>query len=274
MMSHTVTAVAPTAADAWTDVGTISVPAGAQSLKRVRCGYVHDAGTAAAAVHSAPVFRLLGSGLLEQSPHEYVGPGDDIPLIAATAGYAVAQENSEAYDVDIPVAVGGDILVQVNSLDEVATGQVLAQLDFSPEPAGGKNSMSEYVDHAIPAAADAWEAVDTLRVPQLKEGAAPTRIREIVCAFVPDVAATAVSERVATRFRMTGSGLAEGGLHEYLGPGAGNGCVVTGPGIYDRCLVRHRVDIPVNAGGEILVETRHETELCDGGTSIFGVLYE
>lgn len=274
MMSHTATAVAPTAADAWTAVGTITVPAGAQSLKGVGFGYTHDAGTAAAAVHSAPVFRLLGSGLLEQSPHEFVGNGDDIALIAATAGYAIANDKPIMYGVDIPVAVGGTIDVQCNSLDEVATGQVTAMLLFSSEPAGGKNSMSQYVDAAIPSAADAWSTVGTITVPQAKEGAQPGRIKEIVCAFIPDVAATAVSERVATRFRMTGSGLAEGGNHEYIGSCAGNGCVVTGPGIYDDMLVRYKVDVPVNPGGQILVETIHETELADGGTSVFGVLYE
>jgi hypothetical protein len=273
-MSHTVTAAAPTAADSWTAVGTITVPAGAKSLKKVVVGYTHDAGVAAAAVHSAPVFRLIGSGLLEQSPHEYVGNGDDIALIAATAGEAVANDRPAQYNVDIPVSTGGTIDVQVNSLDEVATGQVTAMLMFSEEASAGKNNMSQYVDAAIPAAADAWSTVGTITVPQAKEGASPKKIRQIVCQFVPDIAATAVSERVATRFRMTGSGLGEGGVHEYIGSLAGASSVVTGPGVYDMMDVRYDVDIPVNPGGQILVETIHETELCDGGTSVFGVLYE
>lgn len=274
MMSHTVTAVAPVAADTWTAVGTITVPAGAKSLKKVAFGISHDAGVAAALIHWAPVFRMIGSGLLEQSPHEYVGNGDDIALIAATAGQAIANSKPIQYDVDIPVAVGGTIDIQTNALDEIPLGQVTAMLVFSPEPAAGKNSMSQYVDAAIPAAADAWTAVGTITIPQSKEGASPTKIKEIVCGFIPDIAATAVSERVATRFRLTGSGLAEGGSHELIGSMAGCGNVVTGPGVYSDMLVRYKYDIPVNAGGQILVETIHETELCDGGTSVFGVLYE
>jgi hypothetical protein len=274
MMSHTVTAVAPVAADTWTAVGTITVPAGAKSLKKVAFAVAHDAGIAAALIHWAPVFRMIGSGLLEQSPHEYVGNGDDIALVAATAGQAIANTNPVIYDVDIPVAVGGTIDVQCNSLDEIATGQVTALLVFSTEDAKGVNSMSQYVDAAIPAAADAWTTVGTITVPQAKAGNSPKKIKEIVCVFIPDIAATAVSERVATRFRITGSGLDEGGNHEYIGTCQGCGNVVTGPGVYQDLLVRYPIDIPVNPGGQILVETIHETELCDGGTSIFGVLYE
>lgn len=274
MMSHTVTAVAPTAADTWTAVGTITVPAGAKSLKKVIFAVAHDAGVAAALIHWAPVFRMIGSGLLEQSPHEYIGNGDDIALVAATAGQAIANDNPIEYEVDIPVAVGGTIDVQCNSLDEIATGQVTAMLVFSTEDAKGANSMSQYVDAAIPAAADAWTTVGTITVPQAKAGNSPKKIKEIVCGFIPDIAATAVSERVATRFRITGSGLDEGGNHEYIGTQQGCGNVVTGPGVYQNLLVRYKLDLPVNPGGQILVETIHDTELCDGGTSVFGVLYE
>lgn len=273
-MSHTVTAVAPVAADTWTAVGTITVPAGVKSLKKVVFGVSHDAGVAAALIHWAPVFRLLGSGLLEQSPHEYVGQGDDIALVAAAVGQVTAKTQSVQYDVDIPVATGGQIDVQCNSLDEVATGQVTAMLVFDSAEAASRNSMSQYVDAAIPAAADAWTAVGTITIPQAKEGTSPTKIKEIACCFIPDIAATAVSERVATRFRMTGSGLKEGGSHELIGTMYGCGCVVTGPGKYDDLPCRYKMDLPVNAGGQILVETIHETELCDGGTSVFGVLYE
>ncbi len=273
-MSHTVTAVAPTAADSWSAVGTITVPAGAKSLKKVAINYAVDPGTAAVVLHSAPVIRMIGSGLLEQSPHQYVGPGVDAASIAATPGYNTMQPHTRIYDVDIPVSVGGTIDVQCNSLDEVVAGQVAVMLEFSAEAAKGNNSMSDYVDAAIPAAADAWTTVGTLTVPQAKEGASPKRIRKIVCEFVPDVAATAVSERSATRFRMTGAGLAEGGLHEFLGPGLGGYSVVTGPGVYDQCITDYDTDIPVNAGGTILIETIHDTEIADGGTSVFGVLYD
>lgn len=273
MQSMTVVAANPTAADAWTAVGSITVPAGAKSIKKVKVGSAIDAGTAAAAVHFAPVIRLLGSGLEEQSPHEFIAPGVDLPLIAATAGYQIGETNFLEYDVDIPVSVGGVIDIQSIALDEVATGDVAVQLDFSPDAASGKNSMAQYVDAAI-GAVNTWATVGTITIPQPKAGGEPKRIREIVCGVVPDVAATAVSELVVSRFRMSGAGLAEGGTHEYLGNQAGNGCVVTGPGVYNDCIMRHKLDIPVNAGGQILVEQRLETEVPDGGTAVFGLLYD
>lgn len=274
MQSETVTAANPTGADAWTAVGTITVPAGAQSIKKVKIGCISDAGTAAATTHFAPVVRLQGSGLQEQSPHEYPGPGSNIPLIAATAGYVIAESNFQEYDVDIPVSVGGNIDVQVNALDEVQTGQTTVELDFSPEPAVAKNSMSQYVDAARATAADAWQTVGTITIPQPKAGSTPTRIKEIICGIVPDVAATAVSEMVASRFRISGAGIGEGGNHEFLGNQAGNGCVVTGPGVYQNVLVRHKTNIPVNSGGQLLVEQRLDTEIPDGGTAVFAVLYD
>lgn len=273
MQSMTVVSAAPTAADAWTAVGTITVPAGAKSVKKVKVGATSDAGTGAATTHFAPVVRLLGSGLEEQSPHEFVAPGSNIPLIAATAGYAIAESNFIEYDVDIPVSVGGVIDIQSIALDEVQTGDVSVQLDFSPDAAAGKNSMAQYVDAAI-GAVNTWVNVGTINIPNPKAGTEPKKIREIICGVVPDVAATAVSELVVARFRISGAGIAEGGTHEYLGNQAGNGCVVTGPGVYQNCIVRHKLDIPVNAGGQILVEQRLETEVPDGGTAVFGVLYE
>jgi hypothetical protein len=269
----TVVAAAPTAADAWTAVGTITVPAGAKSIKKVKVGATSDAGAAAATTHFAPVIRLLGSGLEEQSPHEYIAPGSNIPLIAATAGYAIAESNFIEYDVDIPVSVGGVIDVQSIALDEVQTGDVAVELDFSAEAATGKNSMSQYVD-AVIGAVNTWVTVGTITIPQPKAGGEPKKIKEIICGVVPDVAATAVSEMVVTRFRISGAGVAEGGTHEYLGNQAGNGCVVTGPGVYQNCIVKHKLEVPVNAGGQILVEQRLETEVPDGGTAVFGVLYE
>lgn len=273
MQSMTITAASPTAANAWTAVGTITVPAGAKSVKKVKVNAITDAGTAAATTHFAPVVRLLGSGLEEQSPHEYVAPGSNIPLIAATAGYAVAETNFLEYDVDIGVSVGGVIDIQSLAITEVQTGQVSVELDFSEEPAGGKNSMSQYVTAPI-GAVNTWVTVGIITIPQPKEGTGPKRIKEIVCGVVPDVAATAVSEMVSTRFRISGAGVAEGGTHEYLGNSAGNGCVVTGPGVYENTQVRHEIDVPVNAGGQILVEQRIDTEVPDGGDAVFGVLYE
>lgn len=273
MQSMTVTAASPTAANSWTAVGSITVPAGSKSIKKVKVNAITDAGTAAATTHFAPVIRLLGAGLEEQSPHEYVAPGSNIPLIAATAGYAIAETNFLEYDVDIGVSVGGVIDVQALAISEVQTGQVSVELDFSPEAAGGKNSMAQYVTAAI-GAVNTWVTVGTINVPQPKAGSEPKKIKEIICGIVPDVAATAVSEMVSARFRISGAGIAEGGTHEYLGNSAGNGCVVTGPGVYQDTIVRHKLDIPVNSGGQILVEQRIDTEVPDGGDAVFGVLYE
>ena len=161
-MSHTVTSVAPTAADAWTAVGVVTVPDGAKSLVGVKINYAVDPGTTAVVVHSVPVIRLIGSGLLEQSPHQYIGPGVDAASIAATAGYNVTQPHTRIYDVSIEVSVGGTIDVQCNSLDEIVAGQVTVEMDFSPDAPKGGNSMSDYVDAPIPGSVDAWVTVTTM----------------------------------------------------------------------------------------------------------------
>jgi len=273
MQSETVVAAAPAAAAAWTAVGTITVPAGVSSLKKVLVGLVPDAGIAAALLCSAPVVRLLGSGLLEQSPHEYVCQGCDIALVAAAVGGAVAEPETFEFDVDIPVAVGGTIDIQINSLADVMPGTSRGELVFSAAAAAAKNQMSQYVSAAIPAAADVWGAVGTITIPQLAVGNSPTRIREIVLGVVTDSASAAASLRTSARFRISGSGVAEGGAHEFLGTGAGGTAVVTGSGVYDRPLVRREVDIPVNSGGQILVEQLIDAMLPDGGQAVFGVLY-
>lgn len=274
MQSETVVADAPVATDTWTTVDTITVPAGVSSLKKLLVGMVPDAGTAAIALCSAPVVRLLGSGLLEQSPHEYVCQGCDIALIAATAGYAVAEPETFEYDVDIPVAVGGTIEVQIISLADVMPGTSRAELVFSAASAAASNQMSQYVNAVRAATPDVWTAVGTITVPRLDVGNSPKKIREIVLGIVSDVAATAVSERTSARFRISGSGVAEGGDHEFLSTGAGGSSVVTGPAVYDRPIVRRMVDIPVNSGGQILVEQLLDSEVPDGGEAVFGVLYE
>jgi len=274
MQSETVVADAPVAADTWTTVGVITVPAGVSSLKKVLVGLVPDAGVAAIALCSAPVVRLLGSGLLEQSPHEYVCQGVDIALIAATAGYAVAEPETFEYDVDIPVAVGGTIDVQINSLADVMPGTSRGELVFSEAAAGAANQMCQYINAVRTATPDVWAAVGTITIPRLEVGRSPTKIKEIAMGIVTDAVGTAVSERTSARFRMSGSGIAEGGSHEFLATGSGGGAVVTGPGVYDRPIVRREVDIPINSGGQILVEQMMDSEVPDGGEAVFGVLYE
>ena len=273
MQSETVVADAPVAADVWTAIDTITVPAGVSSLKKILVGLVPDAGVAAALLCSAPVVRLLGSGLLEQSPHEYVCQGVDIALIAAAVGGAVAEPETFEYDVDIPVAVGGTIDVQIMSTADVMPGTSRAELVFSDKAAAADNQMSQFVTAAIPAAADVWAEVDVITVPRLDVGNSPKKIREIAMGVVTDTASAAASLRTSARFRISGSGVAEGGDHEFLATGSGGSAVVTGPGVYDRAIVRRKVEIPVNSGGQILVEQMLDSELPDGGQAVFGVLY-
>jgi hypothetical protein len=272
MQSETVVADAPVASDTWTAIGTITVPAGVSSLKKVLVGLVPDAGAAAVALCSAPVVRLLGSGLLEQSPHEYVCQGVDIAIIAA-AGYAVAEPDTFEYDVDIPVAVGGTIDVQINSLADVMPGTSRGELVFSEASAGAANQMSQYINAERTATPDVWAAVGTITIPRLDVGKSPSRITEIAMGVVTDAAATAVSERTSARFRMSGSGIAEGGSHEFLATGSGGSAHTTGCGVYDRPIVRRAVDIPINSGGQILVEQMMDSEVPDGGEAVFGVMY-
>lgn len=272
MQAHTQVVAVPAAADSWTDFTAVSVPAGAQRLTQVAIALAVDEADPAG-VRFAPVVRLIGSGLLEQSPHEFVGPCGNI-CAKTTSGAMSAELNPVIYDVDIPVQVGGQITPQVNTLDEAITaGTVLIGLTFDKDPAKAKNSMSQYVDAAMTTTAGAWASVGTINVPQLAQGQAPSRIKEIAMAIATDQATIALL-RCASRFRLTGSGLAEGGLHEFLGPASGTGCNTAGILGYDRQMVRQVVDIPVNPGGQIVVEQMLTTETPTAGTAIFGVLYE
>jgi hypothetical protein len=273
MQSESVIAVAPAAANAWVAVGVIPVPAGVASLKKVKVGVVPDPGVAAVTIHLAPVFRLTGSGLLEQNPHQYLGQGSDLVLIAATTALVSAQPAIQVYDVDIPVATGGPILIEVMSIAEVVPGTARAELVFSSEAAGGGNSMGDFVTAVMPVAAAAWAAVGILVVPQLEAGKAPKKIDRIDCGFVMDNLGAVTSLRTSCRFRMTGSGIAEPGNHMYLGNQASGANVVTGSGCYDRMIVTHFTDVPVNPGGAILVEAIMDLELTDGGDMVFGVQY-
>jgi hypothetical protein len=273
MQSESVIAVAPAAANTWTAVGTITVPAGVKSLKKVKIGVAPDPGVAAATLHLAPVFRLLGSGLLEQSPHQYVAQGADLVLIAATTSLVAAEPDIMIYDVDIPVQTGGTIDIQELSIAEAVPGTCRAELVFSPDEAGGINSMSDYVTAVMPTAAGAWTAVGTLTVPQLGEGKNPKRIKRVDCGLVNDNLGAVTSLRTSARFRISGSGVAEGGNHHFLGNQNSGSNVVTGSGYYSKMIVTHLTDIPVNPGGQILVESIMDTELTDGGDMVFGVLY-
>ena len=273
MQSESVTAAAPAAANAWGAVGIIPVPAGVKSLKQVKIGVAPDPGVLAATVHLAPVFRITGSGLQEQNPHQYVAQGSDCVLIAATTALINCQPAVQIYDVDIPVATGGPILIETMSIAEVVPGSARAELVFSPDAAAAGNSMSDFVTAVMPAAPAAWVAVGILVVPQLSGGGNPKRIKRIDCGLVMDNLAAVTSLRTSIRFRMTGSGIAEPGNHMFLGNQASGSNVVTGSGCYDRMIVTHFCDVPVNPGGAILVEAIMDVELTDGGDSVFGVQY-
>ncbi len=271
MQSETGIVAVPIAADAWTDVNEFVVPAGVKSLIRFIGSLAPDMG-AAGAVRIAPVFRLQGSGLGEQSPHEFVGPCGNAVMGGTGAG--TLQLNHEEYELDIPVTVGGTIMVQVNTLDEAVTaGTVRTQLVYSDASSKAKNSQAQYIDHAMAAAADVWAEVGTITVPVMATGKNPTRIKEVIAAFATDQAALALL-RCSARFRLTGSGLAEGGAHEFLGPASGTIVFTEGVLTYDRQVVRHKTEIPVNPGGQILVEQLLDVETPTDGTAILGLLYE
>ncbi len=271
MQSEVVDAAVPGAADAWTAVGTITVPAGVTRLRKILASIAPDFG-ATGTVRYAPVFRLQGSGLQEQNPHEYIGPCGNVTL--ATSGAGAVEPNNLEYEVDIPVATGGTIDIQVNTLDEAVTaGTVRAQLVFDTGTVGQANSQSQYVDAALTTVADTWANVGTLTVPRMEVGNSPSRIKEIIMATATDQAGLALL-RCSSHFRLTGSGLAEGGSHEFLGPASGT--MATTPGVlaYDKQVVRQKIEMPVNPGGQILVEQLLDTETPTAGTAIFGVMYE
>ena len=268
--SKTITAAVPSAADVWEDVAVVTVPANVQMLQKILFSLSPDFG-ATGTNRAAPIFRIIGSGLLEQSPHEYIGPCADAVL--GVSGAAVFQLNHLEYMVEAAVATGGTITVQVNTVDEaIAAGTIRAMLVFVEETAPSGNHQSQVVNAAMATTADLWAAVDTVTIPRMGEGNNPTRIKRIAIAGGPDQAALALL-RMSLRIRLSGSGLGEGGDHEFLGPA--NGTMAATPGVlgYDNLVVFYDVDIPINAGGQIEVEQILDTETPTAGTVIVGFEY-
>lgn len=261
------------ALNAWVLVGNIQVPAGAGSLRKVKVVLAPDPGVAAAAPHTIPVFRLTGSGLLEQTPHIYIANGVDSVLIAASTTLVAQEPMVRQYEVNIPVAVGGVIVVESMCVTEAYIGSMNCELVFSAEPGGETNSMSDFVTAVMPAAPAVWVPVGVLNVPQLGQGKSPTRIKRVDCGFVNDSAGGVTSLRTSIRFRITGSGVAEGGLHHFLGNANCSSGVAASTGGHDRMLVHHDCDVPVNAGGQVIVEAVLDVELPDAGDMVFGVQY-
>lgn len=276
MQSETRLQAVPTAADSWVDMGAvIVVPANVTRLARVEVNLAPDWGTSAVSVRHAPVYRILGSGLQEQSPHSYLGPFGGVSVV--TTGGLSEENTKQVYDVDIPVSVGGSITAQVNTLDEAVTaGSTHIALFYDDKPSEAKNSQSDYVDVAGTTTADAWTTVGTFTVPKQKEGSSPAMIKEIVIGVAVDQGTSAISLRTAPRIRLTGSGLDETGLHEYDGPtGTSSHCGASASqGVAMSNLVaRYKVDIPVAPGGQILAEHIFDIETPTASTVAVGLMY-
>jgi len=273
MISQTGIVAVPAAADSWTSINEFTVPADVKRLSKVKFSVAPDFGVAATSIRVAPVYRLQGSGLLEQSPHEYVGNMGG--LSAVTVGSAVMQDNVIEYDVDIPVQTGGTIDVQVNTLDEAITaGTVRCELEFDEIAPTLKNSMSQYADAALDTTPDRWATVDTITVPRAAEGKSPTKIREIDIGTGIDQGVAAISLRVGARVRLSGSGVGRSGALEFLAASAGNESITDGVIAYSNLTKKHHVNIPINAGGQILIEQRVDVETPTAGTIAVGLLYE
>jgi hypothetical protein len=271
MQTETLALSATPVADTWTTIGTFNVPAAVKRLTRVKFGVTMDP-AAATIARVLPAFRIMGSGLSEQSPHEFLGSSGGITGIAANE--AALSLETQSYDVDIPVMTGGQYLVQVNFLDEGAVPMTAkVEVAYDNSEVVRKNSMSQYVDSAQPTAANAWQQVGSITVPQLAAGNNPTRIREVVMAHAPDMAVTGILTG-SSRFRLSGSGIAEGGSHEYIGACLGAGVTAAFADSYALGTVRQKTDIPVNPGGTILVEGLLDAKLPTAGTVAVALMYE
>lgn len=271
MQSECGVVAVPGAADTWTDIDDFTVPAGVKRLTAIIVSLAPDFG-ATGNVRFAPVFRLEGSGLLEQSPHEYVGNFGNVTL--GTIGCGCVEPNNRRYDVDIPVQTGGIITAQVNTLDEAVTaGTVRTQLIYDNEEVVQANSQSQYVDAALTAVAGAWAAVGSIIVPRMAEGKSPTKITKVIVGMATDQAAIALL-RCSGRIRMSGAGIGEGGSHEILGPASGTIATTDGVYGYDRQTVECDIEIPVNAGGEIEIEQFLDVETPTAGSVAVGLMYE
>ena len=265
-------AAVPSSADSFVSIGIFTVPAGVLRLRKLRLTCAPDQTLASTSVRMGPVFRLIGSGITEQSPHSYLGIfGGHFSL--TDEGTAVNNATME-YDVDIPVRTGGTIDVQMKTLAEaLAAGTMQANLFYDENAAQSTNSMADEVDAVGTLTADAYAALGTLTVPKSKEGNDPTKIKAIVIGVAIDEGIAAFSLRLASRFRLTGSGIAEGGSHEIVGPSGDFGIVVIGGNAAYNLTAYIEVDIPVNPGGPIVVEQLFENEVPTASSVAVGVLY-
>lgn len=274
-LSTILDAAVPTGADAWTTVGSDTVPVGVVRIKKLIIGLAPDWGLTAGSVRMAPIIRLQGSGLQEQNPHEYVGKFGGHAEV--TTGGISMQDLQVVYDVDIPVQTGGIVEVDSNTLDEAVTaGTITVNIIYDDKAPVQTNSMSQYVDAAVAGTADVWAALGTITIPRADEGKDPKMIRGIVVAVALDQGTSAVSLRTAPAIRLSGAGLKGSGKHEYYGNLHSQGEIGTTPSqgiVQDGSHMYHIVDIEVNAGGQIVVEQQFITEVPTGGTIAVGILY-
>ena len=274
-LSTTLIVAVPSSADSWTQIGTDVVPQGSKTIKKVKVSLAPDNGASNISVRNAPVVRLLGDGLQEQTPHEFLGPFGTATGVGNGSGDQ--EKMAVEYDVDIPVAEGGTIEAQVNTLDEAITaGTVLVFLQYSEQAKAAKNSMSQFIDAAGTTTADAYSSVGTIRIPKPDDAVAPSKIIGIAIGVAPDQGTSAVHLRTAPRIRLTGNGIKENGDHEFLGPTADQDTLastVGGANLSNMTEIYTGLDIPISPGGEILVEQRFEVETPTASTVAVVLLY-
>lgn len=274
-LSTKLNAAVPTAADAWTSVGTDTVPVGVKRLKKIQIVLAPDWGTSAISVRMAPVIRLQGSGLQEQNPHEFLGKFGGVAVV--TTGGLSFQDLEVIYDIDIPVQTGGIIEVDCNTLDEAVTaGTVGVNLIYDENPPVKANSMSQYVDAATTGTADAWAALGTITIPRADEGKDPTKVVGVVIAVAVDQGTSAISLRTVPLIRLSGAGLKGSGKHEYFGrcnSHAENGSSASQGIVQDGNWIMRMTDLEINAGGQIVIEQQFVTEVPTAGTIAVGLIY-
>lgn len=268
-------AAVPTAADTWTQVDNFVVPAGVKRIKRITLTVTPDWGTTAGSVRAAPVIRLIGAGIIEQNPHEYLGMFASHAEV--TTGGISANELEMAYDVDIPVQAGGNFDIQCNSLDEAITaGTVAIGIQYDDQAPKSKNSMAQYVDAAGTTTADAFAALGTITIPKTEGGKDPTKIVALVIGVALDQGTSAISLRTVPIIRLTGAGIKGSGKYEYLGQCHYSGEIGTTPSqgvVQDNGTIVVPVDIDINAGGQITVEQQFVTETPTASTVAVGFIY-
>lgn len=277
MNSITSTVAVPSSADSPTAFPNIRVPAGAKRINRITFALTPDPGTSATSIRCAPIFDLIGSGLGEQSPHEFLGSFGGWAMV--TDGAYSLWGGQQTYETDLPVAVGSDITPRVNTLDEAVTaGTCTVQIEFDDvTPRQNSNTMSAQVNVAGDTTADRWTLVDNLTIPVAPEGRQPSKIVEVGIGLAIDSGTSAISLRNALRVQLTGAGLKGGSAAiELLGQnGAFNQVTAGASGLlqYTKRIDVSKTPIYVNPGGVVKVEHRFDVETPTASTVCVGFIF-